>query len=367
MELQKALAGKRVGVSQSMSTDMDYVTGHSTVKDLEAMFQLAYLQFTDVTKDEKNYNNLINALEISLKNKDLDPDNVYSDSLNYILNNYSWRNKPYKVEDIQKLNYDRILEISKERTANAANYTFLFVGAFDEAVIRPLIEQYIASLPAKKGVKSNWINVAESPMGQTIKHFSHKMETPKTTVFISWFDTEMPYSLENSIKAQLLGKVLNRINRDKIREDAGAAYSISTYGYSSLEGDRSNTSISAYAPLKPEFTAANDGEHKDTMTLWFEADGAVMSGDFQINFDDLSFTGTPTSSERVHVSETLRFWPKGDRTTTWAFGNYSNSNIMYFDSFRVTQVTGSVYLKHADLNALPTPTFVPAAYELEFE
>ena len=254
MELQKALAGKRVGVSQSMSTDMDYVTGHSTVKDLEAMFQLAYLQFTDVTKDEKNYNNLINALEISLKNKDLDPDNVYSDSLNYILNNYSWRNKPYKVEDIQKLNYDRILEISKERTANAANYTFLFVGAFDEAVIRPLIEQYIASLPAKKGVKSNWVNVAESPMGQTIKHFSHKMETPKTTVFISWFDTEMPFSLENNIKAQLLGKVLNRINRDKIREDAGAAYSISTYGNSSMEGDRSYTSISAYAPLKPEFT-----------------------------------------------------------------------------------------------------------------
>ena len=129
-----------------------------------------------------------------------------------------------------------------------------------------------------------------------------------------------------------------------------------------------NSSTIAYGlQLKPEFTAANDGEHKDTMTLWFEADGAVMSGDFQINFDDLSFTGTPTSSERVHVSETLRFWPKGDRTTTWAFGNYSNSNIMYFDSFRVTQVTGSVYLKHADLNALPTPTFVPAAYELEFE
>ena len=254
MELKKALAGKRVGVSQTMNTYMDYVTGHSNVKDLETMFQLAYLQFTDVTKDEKNYNTVVNAVEISLKNKDLDPDNVFSDSLNYILNNYSWRNKPYKVEDMQQLNYDRILEIGKERTANAANYTFLFVGSFDEAVIRPLIEQYIASLPAKKGVKSNWVNVSETPMGQTIKHFDHKMETPKTTVYISWFDNEMPYSLENSIKAQLLGKVLNRINRDKIREDAGAAYSISTFGYSTLEGDKCNTSINAYAPLKPEFT-----------------------------------------------------------------------------------------------------------------
>ena len=111
--------------------------------------------------------------------------------------------------------------------------------------------------------------------------------------------------------------------------------------------------------LKPQFTAANDLEHKDTMLLRFEADGVVMSGDFQINFTDLSYTGYADTNERVHVSETLHFWPKGDRTTTWAFGNYSSSNIMYFDSFRVTQVTGSVFLKMADLSATPTPTFIP--------
>ena len=111
--------------------------------------------------------------------------------------------------------------------------------------------------------------------------------------------------------------------------------------------------------LKPQFTAANDLEHKDTMLLRFEADGVVMSGDFQINFTDLSYTGYADTNERVHVSETLHFWPKGDRTTTWAFGNYSSSNIMFFDSFRVTQVTGSVFLKMADLSATPTPTFIP--------
>ena len=111
--------------------------------------------------------------------------------------------------------------------------------------------------------------------------------------------------------------------------------------------------------LKPQFTAANDLEHTDTMLLRFEADGVVMSGDFQINFTDLSYTGYADTNERVHVSETLHFWPKGDRTTTWAFGNYSSSNIMFFDNFRVTQVTGSVFLKMADLSATPTPTFIP--------
>ena len=121
-----------------------------------------------------------------------------------------------------------------------------------------------------------------------------------------------------------------------------------------------NSATVAYGlQLKPQFTAANDPAHKDTMALRFEAEGVVMSGDFDIDFRTLTFTGTPATSERVQVSELLHFWPKGDRTTTWAFGNYSSSNIMYFESFRVTEVSGSVYLKMADLNAAPTPTFIP--------
>ncbi len=121
-----------------------------------------------------------------------------------------------------------------------------------------------------------------------------------------------------------------------------------------------NSATVAYGlQLKPQFTAANDPAHKDTMVLRFEAQGVVMSGDFDIDFRTLTFTGTPATSERVQVSELLHFWPKGDRTTTWAFGNYSSSNIMYFESFRVTEVSGSVYLKMADLNAVPTPTFIP--------
>ena len=129
-----------------------------------------------------------------------------------------------------------------------------------------------------------------------------------------------------------------------------------------------NSSTIAYGfALKPQFTAANDPAHRDTMTLRFEADSTVMSGEFQVNFDDLSYTGTADTREQVHVSELLHFWPKGDRTTTWTFGNYSNSNIMYFESFRLAEVSGSVFLKMKDLNARPTPTFIPVAYEREFE
>ena len=281
VELRKALAGKRVAISQTLGSDMDYVKGSSNVKDLETLFQLIYLQFTDVTKDEKNYNQILNTIELMLKNKDLDPDNVFSDTVNYVMGNYSWRSKPYQLEDMKNLNYDRILEIAKERTANAASYDFMFVGSFDEAVIRPLIEQYIASLPAKKGVKSNWKNVYIHPQGEVLKHFAHKMETPKTTVRFTWYDTKTPYSLENSVKAGLLGDILDKIFNQKIREDAGAAYSVGAYGGSYLEGDNPFTQLLVYAPLKPEFTDQAVGIIRDEVLKACESIDAASLEDFK--------------------------------------------------------------------------------------
>jgi len=253
-ELQKALAGKQASANLSMNDYTDVVSGQSTVKDLETMFQLAYLQFTNISKDEKSYNQLMSQLETMLKNQGLTPEAAFSDSVEYTLNNHSWRNKPFHVEDLKNVNYDRVLQIAKERTANAANYTFFFVGNFDEAVIRPLIEQYIASLPGKKGKLSNWVNIDTHPEGQTINHFTRKMETPKANAQIYWYDTKTPYSLENDIKASMLGQVLSKIYLQKIREDASAAYSAGAQGYSTINGDRPFTVVLASCPMKPEMS-----------------------------------------------------------------------------------------------------------------
>ena len=251
-ELKKATAGKQASVMLSMDTYRDELSGNSTVKDLETLFQLTYLNFTAINKDEKSYNQLMSQLETVLKNRDLDPENVFEDSVSYILANHNWRNKPFTAEALQNVDYDRALAIAKERTANAANYTFIFVGAFDEAVIRPYIEQYIASLPGKKGKQSSFKDVESHPQGQTITHFTRKSETPKAVAQIYWFDDKTPYTLENQIKANILGQVLGKIYLQKIREDESAAYSAGARGYSTYEGNNFFTAVMGYCPMKPE-------------------------------------------------------------------------------------------------------------------
>ena len=254
-DLNKVLAGKEASAYINIGSHSDGVSGNSTVKDLETMMQLVHLKFTALTPDEKKFNQTMNLMETQLKNKDLMPESALSDSLQYIVSNRSWRNKPFNVDDLKQVSLDRIMEIAKERTANAANYTFLFVGNFDEATIRPLIEQYIASLPAKKGVKSDWVNTTEMPSGEVLCHFTRKMEEPKDYEVLIWHSDQIPYSLENSLKAELLGQVLSRVYLQKIREDAGAAYSTQTLGSVSpaIADGKPYTMVLTIAPVNPEF------------------------------------------------------------------------------------------------------------------
>ena len=261
MELKQVLKGKNIEIGFSMDTYEDAIWGSSTVKDMETMFQLTYLQFTDVTKDVNSYNTQIKAMEEGLKEEEEASDNiffqenVFMDSIFSVMHDHNWRYKSFKSTDVARLDYDRILEIARERTANAAGYTFIFIGSFDEAAIRPLIEQYIASLPANKAVKSNWVNVASYPQRETICHFTHEMQEPRASINIRWINTQIPYSFENDIKANILSDYLKfKRYRERIREDnAGVYHPVGGNHQHYMQGDIPFTEVHTFITLKPEF------------------------------------------------------------------------------------------------------------------
>ena len=250
-ELEKALAGKIASASLSMSSYRQNISGSSTPKDVETMLQLVYLYFTNINKDQKSYDNLMQTTEVSLKNRLLQPENVFQDSVSATLNCHNPRFRPLEVADLKNVNYDRILQIAKERTANAAAYEFTIIGNFDEATIRPLIEQYIASLPAQKKVeKSKMIDTDFT--GKVVNSFKHKAETPKALAIMNWYSKDMPYTLENSVKATMAGQILSMEYLKKIREDASAAYTVGAGAGVSRNDFETQAYIVAQCPMKPE-------------------------------------------------------------------------------------------------------------------
>lgn len=250
-ELDKALAGKIASASLSMSENRQHVSGSSTPKDVETMLQLVYLYFTNIAKDQKSYDNLMQTTAVGLKNRLMQPENVFNDSLTAIMTNYNKRSTPLVVADLDKVSYDRILQMAKEQTANAAAFTFTIIGNYDEATIRPLIEQYLASLPSqKKVVKSPQVDT--DYQGQVVRHFKHKAETPKAIAVMNWYSKQIPYTLENSIKATMVGQILSMEYLKKIREDASAAYTVMSQAGVSRNDFDTTSQIIAYCPMKPE-------------------------------------------------------------------------------------------------------------------
>ena len=250
-ELEKALAGKIASASLSISAYRELVNGSSTPKDVETMLQLVYLYFTNIKKDQQSYDNMMQTTEVALKNRLLQPENVFSDSLRLTLGNHSPRAKAFDLDDLKKVNYDRILQIAKERTANAAAFTFNIIGNYDEQTIRPLICQYLGSLPSQKKVEKSKC-ISDDFTGVVINDFKHKAETPKAIAVMYWYSKKQPFNLENSVRASIAGQILSMEYLKKIREDASAAYTVGASAGISKDDFEQSSSIYVYCPMKPE-------------------------------------------------------------------------------------------------------------------
>lgn len=250
-ELEKALAGKIASASMSLGMTRQTISGSSTPKDVETMLQLVYLYFTAINKDQESFDNLMKTYEISLKNKALSPEGAFNDSVNVTMNSHNPRFASIETADLKNVSYDRILEIARNLTSNAAAYTLTIIGNYDEATIRPLLEQYIASLPSQKKVTKGK-RVDTDAKGIVINSFKRKMETPKAMAIMVWSSKDIPYTLENRIKADIAGQVLSMIYLKKIREDASAAYSVGAQGSLNRGDEKIDCGLMAYCPMKPE-------------------------------------------------------------------------------------------------------------------
>ena len=249
-ELQKALAGKECNADATLGNTRQYITAHSTPKDIETMMQMQYLYFTAINKDEKQFQNLMTQLDMALKNKSLSPDMVLSDSLAATLYAHNPRFAQIDIKDLKDISYDRILEIAHDRFKNAGQFTFIFCGNFDEAVLRPLIEQYIASLPST-GEADDFNEILTLAKGEVVNNFKVKTESPKATAFEMWY-ADMPYNLDNIVKLDAVGQVLSMIYLKTIREDESAAYSCGAAGGFNLSSRQPKAMLQGYCPMNPD-------------------------------------------------------------------------------------------------------------------
>lgn len=251
-DLTKALAGKQVGTSFTLDAVSHGLSGSSTPKDLETMMQLVYLSFTNVNKDEKAVKTFLDAIKMQLKNQSLNSQLVFQDSVMSTMYKNNPRFRIPTAEQIESVNYDRVLEMAKMMFGNAANFTFTFVGNFDEAELLQLCEQYIASLPSKGTPDLKISELRTLANGKVVNHFEKEMENPQAQAMVTWRSKEVKYSLLNNVLNDVSSRMLDMTFNREIRERLSAAYHAGASTNVMTGGPLTYLAIQGSAMLNPD-------------------------------------------------------------------------------------------------------------------
>ena len=229
VDLEKVLAGKKASISASVNGLTERVNGSCSPKDLETLMQLVYLTFTAPRMDNAAFESFKQRTKASLANQEADPSIALVDTLNKEMYGNHPMAMRVKAEMIDQIDYNRIMEMYKDRFKEAGDFTFLFVGNINLEEAKPLIETYLGGLPTinrKENFKDIKLDIQK---GIRKNVFEKKMETPKATV-LNIISGNCPLNLKNSLLMTILSQTMDMVYTETIREKEGASYGVGTVG-----------------------------------------------------------------------------------------------------------------------------------------
>lgn len=250
-DTEKYLSGKKISLTPQISAYERRLIGSTTPKDLQTLMELTYNIFTCPSLDAKEYDSQISALKAMLANQEATPNYKFSDLLTKSVYNDA-RRGIINSETADKASREAILDILHTMTDNAADYLFVFVGNVNAEQLKPLAEQYLATLPANFAEKSTYNDVPSLDITKGSETIIDRMnmQTPQTFVAII-ASADMPYSVRDRALASIAGQILSKRLIGTVREEMGAVYSISASGSLTPYGS-GNAVIQSVFPMKPE-------------------------------------------------------------------------------------------------------------------
>ncbi len=242
IELRKMLTGKVASASPFIGELEEGLRGSASRKDLETMFQLIYLTFTQPRPDPSMFTVLTTSIKSRLANQKASPEFAFSEALNSILTQDHPRARIMTPEMVDQMSLDKSLSFYKDRFSDASDFTFLFVGSFDLDTMKPLVSQYLAALPVTHR-KETWKDVGiKRPTGTVEKRVDKGLE-PKSRAELV-FSGPFQYNQDQRVAIRAMAQVLEIRLRESLREDLGGTYSVSaSAGYSKRPREEYNVTI----------------------------------------------------------------------------------------------------------------------------
>jgi zinc protease len=220
-ELAKLLMDKQASLSFWTQDYLRGFTGAAAVKNLQTLFELLYLSFTQPRMDVDAVQALLDQYGSGLVFKENDPNAVMEREIfrtiygNPLLH-------PLEAADIDKVDLNDVVTFVAA-CLNPADYVFVIAGNIDLLLLRSLAETYLASIPQGDAF-NQWADIDPMRPQDTTREIRKGLEE-RSTVYMGWF-TPQPYSEEKNAAVSVLTEYLDIQLIDEIREKLNGVYAV---------------------------------------------------------------------------------------------------------------------------------------------
>jgi zinc protease len=253
-DLRRLLVGSSVKSSISIDNMEEKVGATAATKDMADAFRMIYLKSTAAERDNNAYATLIANKRMKLAGGNVGATVVMGDSIHS--NVYSHHPFGTKLceSDLDRVSYDRVLEMYRDRFGDMTDFTFYVVGDFDTDSLRDCVCRYVASLPANGRIEKAQDVDYHYTRGRVTKRFTCPMETPQTIAY-TFYNAPCDYNLRNILCASMAGDILKSRLMADLRESRGWTYGIKAHaGISAgMNGDgQASLIMPVYIRVAPE-------------------------------------------------------------------------------------------------------------------
>jgi zinc protease len=254
VDLSKLLAGKIAQASPSISDYTHGTSGSASPRDLETALQLNYLAFTAPNLTREGFELLKRRFIGVLENQAQNPRFVFGEKVELVNTSDHYSAKAPTPADIQALDLEAMSRFYKERFANAADFTFLFVGNFKVDEMVPLVEKWVATLPSQGKKVSTFRDMGVRFPSAAVKEEVKKGREPASQTVMSFFADTSLDELEMH-RARAAASLLGIRLRDILREELGGTYSVGVNYDSTLP-------VKGYGAMTVQFGSAPENVEK---------------------------------------------------------------------------------------------------------
>lgn len=226
--LGKVLTDKQIHVSTAIGESTESISASGSARDLEAMLQLVYLRVTSPRKDPQAFEVWKHSTIERLTNMQRAPEATYTrESIAALFKNNPRRKLP-EPPDVAKVDPDQALGFYRARFGDVSDFTFVIVGAVDLEKLEPLVETYLASLPAK-GRKETEKDLGIRKVGGVVTR-AWKLGQEKKAMVNLEFHGDETWSRDKDRDMFILGQILSIKLREELRENMSGVYGVAAGG-----------------------------------------------------------------------------------------------------------------------------------------